>query len=116
MKKSLTKAEILRDRRDIARLFRDTAVYRIKGLHLRVRPNEEHHACRALFATTRAFRTAVERNRSRRLVREAYRLIKHRITAACDLAFVMYPGSYSFQQRADQVHAVLRRADLIDRQ
>lgn len=63
----------------------------------------------------RGFRTAVERNRHRRLTREAYRLLKPRVRTGHDLAFLLYPGAYGFAERSAQVQTLLARAGLIDR-
>ena len=112
MRKSLTKAEILRRRRDITRVFACKDVYRITGLHLRVVPNDVGGS-RVLFAATRRFSNAIERNRARRLVREAYRLCKADIEGAYDLAFVLYPGSFGFSDRRSQVETLLHRSGLI---
>ncbi|MEX2442790.1 MAG: ribonuclease P protein component [Alkalispirochaeta sp.] len=112
MRRSLTKAEILRRRRDISRVFRSEHVHRVRGLHLRVIPNDVGWS-RVLFAATRRFSGAVERNRARRLVREAYRLYKPEIAGNYDVAFVLYPGSFSYSDRCSQVETLLRRAELI---
>jgi ribonuclease P protein component len=66
-----------------------------------------------LFAPTRRFANAVERNRARRLVREAYRLRKPDMTSSVDMAFVLYPGEYGFAERRKQVDTLLRRAELV---
>jgi ribonuclease P protein component len=55
----------------------------------------------------------VDRNRARRRVREAYRLIKERIRGHYDIAFVLYPGDFSFSQRYQQVESLLRRSGVI---
>lgn len=109
MRKSLSKAEILRNRRDIQRVFRSKAVFRIHGLHLRIVANDLGWS-RVLFATTRALRGSVRRNRARRLVREAFRLYKGQIQSGYDFAFVLYPGDFGFQERNTQVDFLLRRA------
>lgn len=112
MRKSLTKAEILRDRRDISRLFSGSHAFRTNGLHLRIVENDLGWS-RVVFAAVRSFRTAVERNRSRRRVREAYRNIKERITGHYDIVFVMYPGDFSYAERYQQVEKLLRRSGAI---
>lgn len=66
-----------------------------------------------MFAATRRFSNAIERNRARRLVREAYRLRKAEIEGAYDIAFVLYPGSFGFSDRCSQVETLLHRSGLI---
>ncbi len=84
-------------------------MYRTKGLHLRIIANDLEWS-RVLFATPRVFRGAVARNRAKRHVKEAYRLIKHRIQGHYDLAFVVYPGTYACTERFHQVETLLHRA------
>jgi ribonuclease P protein component len=47
---------------------------------------------RICFSLPRKFGNAVERNRSRRLSREAYRHIQPRIKGGYDLVLLVYPG------------------------
>ncbi len=112
MRRSLTKDERLRRRDDIRRLFSGKAVYRTQGLHLRLEANTLEWS-RVLVTTPRMFRGAVQRNRARRHIREAYRLVKHRIKGHYDLAFVVYPGDYRFSDRSRQVETLLHQADAV---
>lgn len=112
MRKSLTKAEILRDRGEISHLFAESYAFRTNGLHLRIIENDLRWS-RVVFAAVRSFRNAVDRNRARRRVREAYRDLKERITGHYDIVFVMYPGEYSFSKRYQQVEKLLRRSGAI---
>lgn len=54
----------------------------------------------------------MQRNRHKRLCREAYRTLKERIKPGYDLAFVLYPGAYGYLERLDQMEVVLDRAGL----
>ena len=56
--------------------------------------------------------SAVDRNRAKRLCREAYRDLKGRIATGYDLAFVLYPGKVSFADRRRQLETLLERAGL----
>lgn len=111
MRKSLTKAEILRRRPDIKRVFGSKVVYRTQGLHLRIISNDLGWS-RVLFTAPRVFRGAVARNRARRHVREAYRHLKHQIPGHYDMAFIMYPGSFEYTDRYRQVETLLHQAGL----
>lgn len=112
MKRSLTKAEILRRKSDIKRVFGTSDVYRTQGLHLRIITNDLGWS-RVLFTTPRIMKGAVVRNRSRRRVREAYRHVKSRIDGHYDMAFVIYPGDFGFSDRMRQMETLLNQADCV---
>ncbi len=84
----------------------------MEGLHLRVVENEVGWS-RVLFTTTRTFSGAVSRNRARRQLREAFRMIKEGIQGHYDMAFVLYPGLHDFSERQAQVEKLLHRAGLL---
>ena len=92
-------------------LFRAGEHVRTAGMHLRYRKNDR--SChRVMFATTRKFRNAVERNRARRSAREAYRHNKPMRSQRYDFAFILYPGEYSVSERTRQLRELLCRARL----
>jgi ribonuclease P protein component len=70
---------------------------------------------RVAVVNARGFKGAVERNRSRRLVRESYRLAKHSLRSGFDCAIVLYPGPYTPQQRRRQFRELVERAGLLER-
>ena len=111
MKRSLTKQERLSVVGDITTLFCVGNHVRTQGMHLRYRKNGQLQH-RVMFATTRKFRGAVERNRARRIVREAYRQNKPSHSQRYDFAFILYPGEYSFLERTHQLRELLRFARL----
>jgi len=55
---------------------------------------------RICFALSRGFKTAVSRNRAKRLSREAYRLIKYRLKSGYDFILLVYPESEKSISRA----------------
>ena len=67
---------------------------------------------RIAFTCARKFGTAVERNRARRLGREAYRLLKNRLESGYDLVLLVYPGRDSLADRMDQLATLFARAGL----
>ncbi len=69
-------------------------------------------ANRVAFATVRNFRTAVERNRAKRIGREAYRAIKDELKSGFDLILILRPGTFGIQERIRQILALASQARL----
>jgi ribonuclease P protein component len=70
---------------------------------------------RVCFTFFRGFGNAVERNRARRLGREAYRNLKPRLRRGYDLILLVYPEDPPpvFAGRMKQLEYLLTRAGLI---
>jgi ribonuclease P protein component len=68
---------------------------------------------RIAFAFARKFGNAVERNRARRVGREAYRLLKNRLESGYDLVLLVYPGRDCLADRLDQLETLFSRAGLL---
>ena len=69
---------------------------------------------RIAFAFPRKYGTAVERNRSRRLSREAYRLMRNELRKGFDLVLLVYPGRDNFSTRTNQLRGLFHRAGLFN--
>jgi ribonuclease P protein component len=70
------------------------------------------HYSRICVIPARGHRTAVERNRTKRIGREVYRAAKLDVAVGYDLAMICYPGAYSFVDRMSQFHTLLGKARL----
>jgi ribonuclease P protein component len=68
---------------------------------------------RIAFTFARKFGNAVERNRARRVGREAYRLLKNRLKSGYDLVLLVYPGKDFLADRMDQLETLFFRAGLL---
>jgi ribonuclease P protein component len=68
---------------------------------------------RIAFTFARKFGNAVERNRARRVGREAYRLLKNRLKSGYDLVLLVYPGKDFLTDRVDQLETLFSRAGLL---
>lgn len=66
--------------------------------------------CRVAVVNARGYPGAVERNRDRRIAREAFRASKHVMIPGHDYAIVLYPGSWQRAERRAQIDGLLRRA------
>jgi ribonuclease P protein component len=70
---------------------------------------------RICFTLSRGFKTAVKRNRARRLGREAYRNLRPRLQCGYDLILLVYPpdtGS-TLAMRMDQLEYLFSRAGML---
>ena len=112
MRKSLTKRERLRGRSNLRRVFSEAANSDLRGIRVYYIGNNLD-CNRIAVSPVRGFKNAVVRNREKRVCREAYRQLKHRLKGGYDLAFVLYPGHYSFSDRVQQLEAVFEKIGLI---
>lgn len=111
MRKSRTKAERLKRKSDFDRVF--TRGKRVKGSGSRlVYLKNELGYSRFAVCPVRKYGTAVERNRVKRLCREAYRHLKPQLAPGYDLVLVVYPGTDSLRERSDQLIRLCGRANL----
>ena len=112
MRRNLTKQERITRGSDIKRVFSSSRRYRCDGMRLCIRKNESD-VNRLAVSFVRRYGTAVQRNKARRWIREIYRNTKSSILPGNDIAVVLYPGSYSFSMRKQQLYTLLRRAELV---
>ena len=113
MRRSLTKNERLRRKRDIRSLF--VAGHSVSGGALRLvyRPNGLE-VNRLLVTVRKKFGTAVERNRARRLVKEAYRHLKSDIQCGYDIGCVVYQKGLTFIETVRIIESLIKRAGLYE--
>ena len=84
----------------------------VPGIQLLYRPNNLNRNRMAVLLR-RGFRSAVHRNREKRIVKECYRNIKNYLQVGLDLIFLIFPGSLSFSKRYTQVYDLLVSAGLL---
>jgi ribonuclease P protein component len=68
---------------------------------------------RIAFTFSRKYGNAVERNRSRRVSREAYRHFRGQLRPGFDLVLLVYPGKDDFTTRMSQLGELFRKAGLL---
>ena len=112
MKKSLTKKEILRKKSDLKRIFASGFNCKYRGAKILFLQNSLPYN-RFAVTLVRKYGNSVERNYSKRVLREVYRNEKHSIRASFDIVIVLYPGNYSFQERYNQFRVLIKRANLV---
>lgn len=105
----------LRHNRDFQRLRRDGRIFRHPMLVLSHLPNGLAHN-RYGFIVTRRLGRAVQRNRVRRLLREAVRRLHPRLAAGYDIVLITRPAiadeTYSVVEQT--VESMCRRAGLVE--
>jgi ribonuclease P protein component len=106
-----SKAERLTRSAAIQTVFRKGKKYSCTGTKVFVLANGMERN-RVVFTFPRGYGTAVERNHSRRLSREAYRLMKKHLIAGFDVAVLVFPGEVSFSGRTEQLEILFKKAGL----
>ena len=109
---SFPRKEKLKKKDEIRELFRQRKAVSCQGAKLLFKPNGLPHN-RIAFAFPRKFGNAVERNYSRRLSREAYRLLKNEFRKGYDFVLLVLPGRDDFSIRTDQLRQLFSRAGLL---
>lgn len=111
MKRSLTRRERLSNKKEIKALFQQGKKVDGEEIKLIYRPNKL--PCnRVLITVQRGFRTAVRRNRQKRLLKEIFRNQKSRMSQGFDIGFVVKKEASSFRIMQSDFFALLDRARL----
>jgi ribonuclease P protein component len=92
-------------------VFRKGKKYSCDGAKLFVLANGMERN-RVVFTFPRGYGNAVQRNYSRRLSREAYRLSKQHIKNGYDFTVLVFPGKDTFSVRKEQFRVLFTRAGL----
>jgi ribonuclease P protein component len=108
------RAEHLKRRCEIRNVFSQGKGVTCSGAKLFVLHNGLSYN-RIAFAFSRKFGIAVERNRARRLGREAYRHISYVLKSGYDVVLLVYPGENTFLDRLEQVKQLFSKAGLYGR-
>jgi ribonuclease P protein component len=106
------KADRIRRRADIGKVFSSGRRFSCRGLRLHVHATGSGRT-RVVFVPVRSYPNAVARNKARRLVRECWRTAKADMAQGFDVAVVLYPGFDSLGERKAQLERLLRLAGLL---
>jgi ribonuclease P protein component len=104
--------ERLKGRGEIGAAFKRGRALTCPGVKLFVLPNGLSHN-RLAVTFSRKFGNAVERNRARRVSREAYRRLAPELRTGYDLVLLVYPGNDRFFTRKEQLNGLFSRAGLV---
>jgi len=111
MRKNLTRGERLRSQSDISRVFKSSSRVSCSGAKLVYRKNDLGWN-RIAVTLVRKYGNSVQRNRSKRILREIYRSLKNNLKPGFDMVIVLYPGDYNYSIRESQVKYLLGRAGI----
>jgi ribonuclease P protein component len=109
----LSGAERLKKREEIRRVFSQGRRVSCSGAKLFILKNSLE-VNRIAFTFTKKYGCAVERNRSKRLSREAYRISKAGLRRGFDFVLLVYPGGDVFHTRVKQLGALFFKAGLAE--
>jgi ribonuclease P protein component len=116
-KAAFPRAERLKRSAAISAVFRHGACVSTGGARLFFMPTDHAGVNRIAFAFSRKFGCAAQRNRARRLGREAYRHIRTRLKTGFDLVLLVYPDETADAgRRTRQLRALLEKARLVERE
>lgn len=111
MRRSLTRSERLKSNADFARVFDNPDVRSgCRGAKLVAKRNGLESG-RFAVTLVRKFGNAVQRNYSRRVLKEIYRNTKQDLPTGYDIIVVLYSGDYGYLEREQQFMNLIRRAD-----
>jgi len=105
--------ERLKGRDEIREVFNRRRGVSCSGARLLTLRNGLAHN-RIAFTFARKFGNAVERNRSRRLSREVYRLLRNKLRKGYDFVLLVYPGRDTFSARMEQMRELFTQAGLLN--
>ncbi|AEE15466.1 ribonuclease P protein component [Treponema brennaborense] len=107
-----TREERIKRSADIQNLFKTGKRVGVSGAKMFVLPNNTDKN-RIAFTLPRGYGNAVERNRSKRVSREAYRYFKAFLNTGYDMIFLVYPGNDSFRTRCAQFRYLCQKAGIL---
>ena len=111
MKESLTRQQRLKKRTDISRVFSSPNKVSCFGAKLFYRENGLDRN-RLMVTLVRKYGTAVQRNRAKRVTKEAYRRMQASLETGYDLVVVLYPHNDTYDNRSRQLQELFQKAVL----
>ena len=111
MRRSLTRSERIRKKADFDDVFNHGIRLANDGIKLLVKKNRLQ-INRVVVIIKKGMKSSVKRNRERRLVKEAFRLIKPKIIPGNDFIFIVIKTGAGFYDRIQQLEFLFSRLNL----
>lgn len=111
MRKSLTKKERLSKRSDIKRTFASGKRFNLSGVKLVFIANNLDYS-RFMVTLVRGYGNAVQRNKTKRIAREIFRLNKHQLKPGFDIVLVFFPDNDDYYSREKKILRLFKKAGL----
>jgi ribonuclease P protein component len=112
MKRNLTREERVGKYSDFKRIFASGRSSSCQGAKIFFIQNEKDYN-RIGVTLRRKYGNAVQRNYTRRIIKEIYRNNKDTIKQGFDIILIIYPGNYDFKSREEQFYSLIRRSGLV---
>jgi ribonuclease P protein component len=111
MRRSLTRSERISKKSDLDEIFKFGTRSVYDGIKLLVKKNRLQ-TNRFVVSVKKGVKSAVVRNREKRLVKEAYRHLKPGIIPGNDFIFIIIKTGARFNERIHQLEVLFRRLHL----
>ncbi len=111
MKRSLTKQERIKKKRDIQRVFTSAKKVSCHGAVL-LYMNNNLSKNRIAITLPKKYGNAVKRNRAKRVARELYRHEKGNLVKGQDIVIILYPSKDEYGTRQKQLRTLFNKAGL----
>jgi ribonuclease P protein component len=112
MNESLTRHERLKKKKDISRVFASSNRVSCFGAKLLYRKNGLDRN-RFMVTLIRNYGTAVQRNRAKRVTKEAFRRMKDSLETGYDLVVLLFPSPDTYDNRKSQLQTLFKKASLL---
>jgi ribonuclease P protein component len=112
MKKNLTRKERIRTKFDFATIFKSHVKTEYNGIKALIRKNDLPFN-RIAVILKKGIKSAVKRNREKRIIKEAYRILKERLITGYDIAFIVLVENPVYSERVYDLENIFQSFKLI---
>lgn len=112
----LPKKNRLKKKKDFERVFMNGKIIKCQDLFLKYIDNDKEDTKIGIVVSKKVSKKAVDRNKAKRRIREAFRLIGSKLKNGINMIAVAYPSvkNREFSDIKEQIEAALTKAELIN--